>query len=233
MFYNEKENMFILRGEVMKKMVLFLLVIFSFTYLFSAFNIPRYTKNQLEDKTFVVREIKKLEKIKNNIIKKEEKCSQLEKLALETDVNNLDATLELLNYVKKNGYMKNDTKLLSLKYFSLVPHVMKPNKKDIKKKTVSRKSNKRGVILPVLKGDPKIDFTGTKFKNLSGIVKVLLFIDEKGNVEKVNVLKAPDKGIGEYVKDFIIKQWKFKPALKNGKPVRVKYGYLINLSKSK
>jgi TonB family protein len=57
---------------------------------------------------------------------------------------------------------------------------------------------------------------------IKGVVIVNVLISENGDVLDVKVLKEPKKKIG-FSKEAVkaIKQWKFKPALKNGKKVKV------------
>ncbi len=54
---------------------------------------------------------------------------------------------------------------------------------------------------------------------IEGEVFVHATIDENGKVEKVEVVKATDKEFGPAAVD-AIKQWKFKPATLDGKPIK-------------
>ena len=55
-----------------------------------------------------------------------------------------------------------------------------------------------------------------------GKVVVTFTIDEKGNVEEPKILDTFDIYLNKVVIDKV-KQTKYKPALQNGRPVRVKY----------
>ena len=55
-----------------------------------------------------------------------------------------------------------------------------------------------------------------------GKVVVTFTIDEKGNVEEPKILNTFDIYLNKVVIDKV-KQTKYKPALQNGRPVRVKY----------
>ncbi len=215
----------------MRKIYLFMFIFLFTAFSLSAFRIPKYSKSELKNRDFVLKELKKLKTVKNEVVLREKRASEIERLALQTDLKNIDAVMELLNYVKKNGYNEGDANLFKLKYFSLVPHVIKPVREE--KKSGDKKGKKIKITPPKLLTNPPIDFSGSKFKNVSGNVKVLLLIDEKGKVEEAYVHSAPNEEMGKFVKNYILKKWKFKPAMKNGKPTRVKYRYVINLSKNK
>ncbi len=62
---------------------------------------------------------------------------------------------------------------------------------------------------------------------VQGVVIVQAIIDKQGNVTNVKVLKGLPMGLEEAAVD-AIKQWKFKPATLNGKPVTVYYNLTVN-----
>ena len=62
---------------------------------------------------------------------------------------------------------------------------------------------------------------------VSGTVIVEAIIDEQGNVGNVRVLKGQPMGLDQAAVD-AIKTWKFKPAMKDGKPVKVYYVLTVN-----
>lgn len=62
---------------------------------------------------------------------------------------------------------------------------------------------------------------------ISGIVIVEALIDRSGNVAEVNVLKPLPFGLDRAAVD-AVKQWKFKPATQNGKPVAVLFNLTVN-----
>jgi len=52
-------------------------------------------------------------------------------------------------------------------------------------------------------------------------------IDEQGNVTEVSVLKGLPMGLSEAAMN-AVRQWKFKPAMLNGKPVAVYFNLTVN-----
>jgi protein TonB len=62
---------------------------------------------------------------------------------------------------------------------------------------------------------------------IQGVVIVQAIIDRDGGVTNVKVLKGLPMGLEEAAVD-AIKQWKFKPATLNGKPVTVYYNLTVN-----
>lgn len=55
---------------------------------------------------------------------------------------------------------------------------------------------------------------------VQGVVIVQAVIDEAGTVVNVSIIESPNPGLNQVVID-AIKQWRYKPALLNGKPVAV------------
>jgi protein TonB len=62
---------------------------------------------------------------------------------------------------------------------------------------------------------------------IQGVVIVQAIIDEQGNVTNVQVLKGLPMGLSEAAVD-AVKQWKFKPATLNEKPVAVYFNLTVN-----
>lgn len=62
---------------------------------------------------------------------------------------------------------------------------------------------------------------------IQGVVIVQAIIDKEGNVTNVKVLKGLPMGLEEAAVN-AIKQWKFRPATLNGKPVVVYYNLTVN-----
>ena len=62
---------------------------------------------------------------------------------------------------------------------------------------------------------------------IQGVVIVQAIIDKEGNVTNVKVLKGLPMGLEEAAVD-AIKQWKFKPATLNGRPVTVYFNLTVN-----
>ncbi len=62
---------------------------------------------------------------------------------------------------------------------------------------------------------------------IQGVVILQSIIDEQGNVTDVSVLKGLPMGLSEAA-EAAVKQWKFKPATLNGKPVAVYFNLTVN-----
>jgi periplasmic protein TonB len=62
---------------------------------------------------------------------------------------------------------------------------------------------------------------------IQGVVIVQAIIDKQGNVTNVKVLKGLPMGLEEAAVE-AMKQWKFKPATLNGRPVTVYYNLTVN-----
>ena len=62
---------------------------------------------------------------------------------------------------------------------------------------------------------------------IQGVVIVQAIIDKEGNVTNVKVLKGLPMGLEEAAVS-AIKQWRFRPATLNGKPVTVYYNLTVN-----
>jgi len=62
---------------------------------------------------------------------------------------------------------------------------------------------------------------------IQGVVIVQAIIDKEGNVTNIKVLKGLPMGLEEAAVD-AMKQWKFKPATLNGRPVTVYYNLTVN-----
>lgn len=66
-----------------------------------------------------------------------------------------------------------------------------------------------------------------KVKGIAGVCIVEATIDEKGNVAEVRVVKPLPHGLSEATVD-AVKQWKFEPGMKDGKPVPVIFNITMN-----
>lgn len=62
---------------------------------------------------------------------------------------------------------------------------------------------------------------------VAGIVILEAAISDKGDVEQTNVIKSVAPGLDMAAAE-AVRQWKFKPAMKNGKPVPVLFNLTIN-----
>lgn len=78
-----------------------------------------------------------------------------------------------------------------------------------------------GIKAPVViyQVDPEFSEEARKAK-FSGNVEVYLIVDEQGNPTHVRVVRDVGMGLGEKAVE-AVRQYKFKPAMQNGKPVKV------------
>jgi protein TonB len=85
-----------------------------------------------------------------------------------------------------------------------------------------------GVSAPTLlfKIDPEFSEEARKAK-MSGLVLVGLIVDEKGNATRVHVIRGLGMGLDEKAVE-AVRQYRFKPAMENGKPVKVEVDVEVN-----
>ncbi len=69
---------------------------------------------------------------------------------------------------------------------------------------------------------------GARQYAVSGVVTVALTVDEKGAVSAAHVLRTLPAPTLSYVAMEAMKQWRFKPATENGKPVKSRFMATIN-----
>ena len=72
----------------------------------------------------------------------------------------------------------------------------------------------------IRKIDPMYPFTA-KRKSIEGSVTIQMIVDKSGRVIEVMALKAEPEGIFESSAISAVKRWRFKPAIKDGRPVDV------------
>ena len=63
--------------------------------------------------------------------------------------------------------------------------------------------------------------------NVSGTVQVTLRVDRNGNPSHVHVIRGVGRGLDEKAMD-AVRQYKFKPAMENGRPVLVELNVEVN-----
>jgi protein TonB len=74
--------------------------------------------------------------------------------------------------------------------------------------------------IPIYSPDPGYSEEARKAK-YSGVAVVVAIVDAQGNVTDVQILKPVGLGLDEKAVE-AVRQWKFKPALRNGTPVKVR-----------
>ena len=80
--------------------------------------------------------------------------------------------------------------------------------------------------IAIRKADPKYT-EGARKAKLEGAVIIQMVIDENGMPTDPKVVRSLDKGLDENAIE-AVKQWRFKPGLKDGKPVAVNVTIEIN-----
>jgi protein TonB len=81
---------------------------------------------------------------------------------------------------------------------------------------------------PVRTPPPKYP-AALKDRGVAGIVLLMLVIDEKGAVETIDVIRASDDAFVPSTTE-AVKQWRFKPAQKDGQAVRAKFQLPVQFS---
>jgi TonB family protein len=85
-----------------------------------------------------------------------------------------------------------------------------------------------GVTAPVVMHRVNPNYPDQAKKNgIFGIVILATDIDENGDVTDARVLKGLPDGLDQAAID-AVRQWKFRPAMKDGKPVAVTFNLTIN-----
>jgi protein TonB len=85
-----------------------------------------------------------------------------------------------------------------------------------------------GVSAPSLVYKPEAEFSEEARKaKMSGVVTVGFIVDEKGNVLRARVIQGLGMGLDEKALE-AVRQYKFKPAMENGKPVKVEVNVEVN-----
>lgn len=89
--------------------------------------------------------------------------------------------------------------------------------------------NKVDVNPVPMKTPPPIYPEALKREGGSGVVAVVIVIDEKGAVASAVVAKSSNSGLNEAAIE-AVKKWKFKPAVKDGEKVKMRVTIPISFS---
>ena len=85
-----------------------------------------------------------------------------------------------------------------------------------------------GVGPPTLISKVEAEFSEEARKaKMSGVVTVGFVVDEKGNVTRARVIRGLGMGLDEKALE-AVRQYRFKPAMENGKPVKVEVNVEVN-----
>ncbi len=68
---------------------------------------------------------------------------------------------------------------------------------------------------------PRYPFSARR-RRIEGYVVVEFTVTETGEVEDVRVVEASPRGVFERAAISAIKRWRFKPKMREGKPIRVR-----------
>jgi len=79
---------------------------------------------------------------------------------------------------------------------------------------------------PVTRVEPRYPMEA-KVKGIYGVVIIEATISEKGDVTEARILKDLPEGLGQAAAD-AVRQWKFEPAMQEGKPVPVVFNLTVN-----
>jgi TonB family protein len=78
-----------------------------------------------------------------------------------------------------------------------------------------------------ISGAPPVYTEAARKARVQGVVIVEAIIDEQGNVTQTNILKGLPLGLSQAAVE-AVKAWKFKPAMFEGRPVKVYYTLTVN-----
>ncbi len=199
-----------------------------------ASRLPRFTPEQMRDKTFVEKTIEKYARQQTTLEKQLNSAGELQKLSLETRLADIHTILEALRYVEKNGYNPHDPKLRALPYFAtLSAHSLPVTDKAARAAEADNSPevhdlSEKGVVPPVAEGQHVVsvppDMVG---KGLKGVIKVRCVINEEGVPTAVQIVEGLSPDLDTFTTSTIQDNWRFKPATLNGKPIKVFYNIAI------
>lgn len=88
-----------------------------------------------------------------------------------------------------------------------------------------------GVSAPIPINRPEPRYTEeARRARIQGIVILSCIVDEQGAVRNIRVVKGLELGLSESAVTTVSKEWRYKPALKNGKPVPVHFIIRVSFS---
>jgi TonB family protein len=90
---------------------------------------------------------------------------------------------------------------------------------DDKSKTDILRAGVNGVGMPRCEYCPDPEYSKeAKKKKYEGVVVLLAVVTTEGKATNINVAKSPELGLDEKAIE-AVRKWRFKPAMKDGKPV--------------
>jgi len=198
---------------------------------YAAATIPEYTPRDLQDPDFVLTEMKKYKELRQELEQKLASASALEKMALQTRLRNVEAIQDLLFYITKNGFRRNDPERLRLRYYQIrKPHTLptqSPAEEDATADTIHEISEK-GVAPPIQLETPPVEVPPEIIGDgLQGVVKLTFVVNEQGVPTQLTVVEGINPAIDDLTLRTVADQWRFKPATLNGKSIKVRYNLAI------
>ena len=97
---------------------------------------------------------------------------------------------------------------------------------------------RHSIMLPESNRPVKVHDVAPQYTDLArdariqGVVILKTLIDDEGNVADIEVLKSMPMGLSEAAVD-AVRQWKFKPAMVDGRPVPTNHNVVVNFQLGK
>jgi outer membrane biosynthesis protein TonB len=191
---------------------------------------PRYTRDQLNDKSFVQAETQKYQAMREDLEGRIKAVNEMTQVPLKTDLGIVTAVLAALDYVNAHGYDPQDPELAKLEYFQrqqYPPMPVKPRPTKKVEETVY-KFDDPAIIPPTPKANPPVDVPPELVgEGLNAVFKCEFVIDSQGVPKDLKVITGVNKDIDALATQTILEKWRFDPGTKDGKPVSVRYNLAI------
>lgn len=191
---------------------------------------PAYTKDQLNDKSFVQAETQKYQTLRQELEGKLKTANELTQVPLKTDLEVVSAALEALKYVTAHGFDPKDPELAKLELFQHQEYPPMPVKAKPAKKVEEKIYNFDDPAIspptptanPIVEVPPELIGAG-----LNAVFLCEFIIDEKGVPTQPAVKKGVNNQIDALALETILNKWRFEPGTLDGKPVKVRYKLAI------
>ena len=191
---------------------------------------PAYTKDQLNDKSFVQAETQKYQALRQELEGKLKSANELTQVPLRTDLQVVTAVLEALQYVTAHGYDPKDPGLAKLEYFQHQNYPPLPVKAKPAKKVEEKIYNfdDPAISPPTPKENPAVDVPPELIGDgLNAVFMCEFVIDDKGVPTQLAVKKGVNNQIDALAIETILTKWRFEPGTLDGKTVKVRYKLAI------
>ncbi len=191
---------------------------------------PAYTKDQLNDKSFVQAETQKYQALRQELDGKLKSANELTQVPLKNDLQVVHGVLETLKYVAAHGFDPKDPELGKLEYFQHQKYPPLPVKPKPPKKVEEKIYNfdDPAISPPTPKENPAVDVpTELVGDGLNGVFMCEFVIDEKGVPTRLAIKKGVNNQIDALAIETVLNKWRFEPGTLDGKPVKVRYKLAI------